>query len=108
MSLKPFALALILFCAQSFFGQTVESKNPTEDKAKLEKEAVVFLRETLGDVNAMRSLENRISFTAELAGLMWFHDEREAKAMFTGVANDFRQLLLQYDAQMNSLGLKQE
>src|SRR6476620_5039432 len=108
MSFKILSPALILFCSLSAIAQTIETKNPAEDKAKLEKEAVVFLRETLGDVNGMRSLENRISFTAELAGLMWFHDEREAKAMFTEVANDFRQLLLQYDAQMNSFGLNPE
>jgi len=106
MSLKPLALALIFLFTQFATAQTIEPKNSTEDKAKLEKEAVVFLRETLGDVGGMRSLENRISFTAELAGLMWFHDEREAKAMFTSVSDDFRQLLLQYDAQMNSLSLQ--
>lgn len=79
-------------------------KNATEKEDKLKKEAIVFLRETLGDVNAMRSLENRISFNAELAGLMWFHDEREARAMYLGVITDFRNLLVRYDFDMNALG----
>ncbi len=79
-------------------------KPPSEDAAKLRKEAVVFLRETLGDVNGMRSLENRISFTSEIASLMWFHDEREARAMYAAVIGDFRDLLARYDAQINALG----
>lgn len=88
--------------------QTVEKTPKTEDNEKLEEKAVAFLRETLGDVNNMRTLENRISFTSELASLMWFHDEREARGMFTGVTNDFRQLLAGYDGQMNALGTKPE
>ena len=46
-------------------------------------------------------MENRISFSSELASLMWFHDEKEAKAMYGGVVSDFKQLLAQFDAQMN-------
>jgi hypothetical protein len=82
--------------------QTVEPARPTDDKAKLEKEAVAFLRETIVDVNAMRSLENRISFSSEIAGLMWYHDEAEARLMFSAVIRDFRELLARYDEQMNA------
>jgi len=97
-------LALILFLASLTTAQTATEKKATEDREKLEKEAVVFLRETLTDVNGMRSLENRISFASELAGLMWFHDEREARAMYAGLIGDFRDLVAKYDAQMNDLG----
>ncbi len=102
------AFALILTLAAIATTQTVPEKKATDAKENLEKEAVTFLRETLGDVNGMRSLENRISFTAELAGLMWFHDEREARAMYGGVIDDFRDLLTRYDAQMNSFGIPPE
>ncbi|PYT01552.1 MAG: hypothetical protein DMF63_01525 [Acidobacteria bacterium] len=84
--------------------QSLVELTPEKDSEKLQKEAVAFLRETLTDVNGMRSLENRISFTAELAGLMWFHDEREARSMYGGVIADFKDLLTKYDAQMNELG----
>ena len=47
-------------------------------------------------------MENRISFNAELASLMWFHDEKEAKAMYGGVVADFKQLLAQFDSEMNT------
>ncbi len=101
-------LALILTLSAVAATQTVSEKKATEARQNLEKEAVTFLRETLADVNGMRSLENRISFTAELAGLMWFHDEREARAMYHGVIADFKDLLTRYDAQMNALGLTRE
>jgi hypothetical protein len=105
-SIKLFALILSL--AAIVAAQTVTEKKVTEDRENLQKEAVAFLRETLTDVNSMRSLENRISFTAELAGLMWFHDEREARSMYGGVINDFKDLLTRYDAQINSLGITPE
>lgn len=98
-------LSVILILAGLTAAQNVTEKKAAEDKEKLEKEAIVFLRETLSDVNSMRSLENRISFTAEMAGLMWFYDEREARAMYAGVIGDFKDLLTRYDAQMNALGV---
>ena len=96
----------ILVLSNAAFSQAVSEKNATEDaQQKLRKDAVAFLRETLSDVNAMRSLENRISFTAELAALMWFYDESEGRAMYTGAIGDYRDLLARYDTQMNNLGV---
>jgi hypothetical protein len=108
MSKSIRVFALILSLAAIVAAQTIPEKKATEDRENLQKEAVAFLRETLTDVNSMRSLENRISFTAELAGLMWFHDEREARSMYGGVINDFKDLLTRYDAQINSLGITPE
>jgi hypothetical protein len=106
MPAKIIALLLCLLAAVPAISQTVDEPNPTEDLAELRKEAIAFLRETMSDINTMRSLENRISFTAELAGLMWFHDEREARAMYSALIGDFRQLMMQYDAQMNAYGVE--
>lgn len=105
LSHKAFLLTVILLFAQ-FAGtaQTTADKKPTDDPEKLKKEAVAFLRETMADVNNLRTLENRISFSAELASLMWFHDEKEARSMYLAAFGDFKQLLTQYDMQMNSLG----
>ncbi len=105
---KILLLALIAIFGFPAFTQTTDKKNAEEEKARLQKEAVAFLRETLSDVANMRSLENRISFSSEMAGLMWFHDEREAKSMFAAVVSDFKELLLRYDSQMNSFGLPSE
>lgn len=80
--------------------QTVDEKEAAE---KLRKQAVELLRETAGEVSNLRTAENRISFTAELGSLMWFHDEREAKVILAGVFTDFRELLSRLDVQANSI-----
>jgi hypothetical protein len=100
----PLILAILTISATLCGAQAIPEKL-TEPEEKLRKEAVAFLRETLTEVNTMRTLENRVSFTSDLAGLMWYYDEREARAMYIGVIADFRDLLTKYDAQMNSFGL---
>lgn len=106
MKLSPFAafFAIILLLANIANAQIAIKKNPTEDAEKLKKEAVIFLRETMADASNLRTLENRISFAAEMASLMWFHDEKEARSMYAAAIGDFKELLLQYDARLNSLG----
>ena len=101
-------LACFLLFTQFTSAQLIPEKKPTDDPAKLKKDAVAFLRETMADVNNLRTLENRISFSAELASLMWFHDEKEAKAMFIAASSDFKQLLVQFDQLANSLGDPEE
>lgn len=97
--LIPLSLILLILFAQITFSQTVGKSEKDEISPELKKEAVTFLRETAADVNALRTLENRISFQSELANLMWFNDEKEARAMFRAIINDFSQLLSQYNAQ---------
>ncbi len=107
MSYKLLAFTLLLLLTGSTAAQT-PSPSPTqsaEDAATLEKEAVEFLRETSSEVGRLRTLENRISFDSELASLMWFHDEREARGMYTQVISDFKQLLSQFDSQMNAASM---
>lgn len=109
---KLFLSLLLILFVQTAFSQTIETKveskndtvKETEISAETKKQAIEFLRETAGDVGSLRTLENRISFAAEVAGLMWFHDEREARAMMNSVIGDFKQLVLQYDSQLNAFG----
>ncbi len=108
-------IIFLLLFAQIAFSQ--EITNATDLKAdkkgdakneispELKKDAVEFLRNTAVEVNNMRTLENRISFSAEMAGLMWFSDETEARAMYQNVINNFRQLLAQYDAELNAMAV---
>jgi len=83
-----------------------ETKNETKISAELKKQAVEFLRESAGEVGNLRTLENRISFASEMASLMWFHDEKEARTMMNAVVGDFKQLLVQYDSQINASGIE--
>ena len=101
-------LILLFLSAQTIFSQTVEKEKKDEISAELKKEAVAFLRETGAEVGNLRTLENRISFSAEIASLMWFHDEKEARAMFQSVINDFRQLLVQYNTQLGTTDITPE
>jgi hypothetical protein len=95
--------AVILFAAAGSFSQAPE-KNPAVDKEEFRKQAVAFLRDAMADANQLRSLDNRISFAAEMAALMWFHDEKEARAMFAAVVSEFRELIVQHDTRMNMIG----
>ncbi|HEX6280304.1 MAG TPA: hypothetical protein VFZ49_09870, partial [Pyrinomonadaceae bacterium] len=87
----------------SALAQVPAPKEKKPDDGELRKEAVAFLRETMADVASMRTLENRISFSAELAGLMWFHEENEAKQMFNTAISGFRELISRLDAQMSAM-----
>ncbi|HMS11270.1 MAG TPA: hypothetical protein PKE66_17405, partial [Pyrinomonadaceae bacterium] len=99
MKLLKLAFTLLLFTAIVF------PQNPEEEKKKKDEElrakAVEMLRETSFSVANLRTAENRISFMAELASLMWMHDRDQARAMYATVVNDFKNLIAQVDTQMN-------
>ena len=97
------ALILLTFC-HVVFAQASVTKAADEKEEKLKKVGVEFLRDTMTEVETLRTLENRISFSSEMANLMWYYDEREARGMFLGVISDFRQLIGGYDMQLNALG----
>lgn len=106
----PLSLFLALLLCLSLVGraQTEKPLTPEDKKAKLQESAVAFLRETYSDVGNMRLLENRISFTSELASLLWYKDQKNAAAMFGSAISDFKQLLALYDGQMNAFGPKSD
>lgn len=108
MSRKILLLLILLLSVQIVFSQTAEKPKKEDISPELKKEATAFLREAAADVNNLRTLENRISFSSEMASLMWFSDEKEARAMFQAVINDFRQLLTGYEAQINTSGATTE
>ncbi len=101
---------MILIACSFAKGQAVASASKPEKDEKLIKAAISFLRETSADVDRMRSIENRLSFGSELASLMWFHDEKSARAMYAAAISDFKLLLINLDASINaaSAGLEDE
>jgi hypothetical protein len=102
---KLLALVLTLAIFQTAFAQSPTAPKPDEAEAEFKKQTLLFLRETAGELNNLRSVENRISFASELAGLMWFEDEKEARAMFVSVSSDFKQLVMNYDSQLSQIEL---
>lgn len=97
-------LLLLAFAVHIVPAQVMESKR-TDDQVKFRERTIELLRETSLEVSRMRSIENRISFSAELASLMWFHDEKVARSMYALTMNDFRELLIQLDGRMMTLDL---
>ena len=102
MSQKLFAFILTLVISVSVIAQMPVPETEGSVNAKRQKEYVDFLRETTADVGNLHSLGNRISFSAELASLMWYHDEREARTMYLACIADFKELVGQYDLEMKS------
>lgn len=100
-------LLLIISLSTLAAAQTTDA-DKKEKEEKLKADAVAFLRETSSEIMNLRTAENRIGFSSELAALMWFHDEKEARVMFNAVTNDFRQMLQQLDAQINAVKFDEE
>jgi len=78
----------------------------TDSNEELKEQAIGLLKEMRVDIDGLRLVENRISFASELAAMMWPNDEREARALYASVINDFRQLIGQLDNQVNMLPTK--
>lgn len=100
-------LFLIISLTTAALAQTSETAKK-EKEEKLKEDTVAFLRETASDISNLRTVENRIGFSSEIAGLMWFYDEKEARAMFNNVTTDFRQMLQQLDAQLAATKFDEE
>lgn len=94
-------LMLVLIVLSLFVIPAFAQKTDAEKKEELRAQAVEFLKETSNEIGILRTAENRISFNAELAALMWLHDEKQARAMFGIVITDFRQMLVGLDGQLN-------
>lgn len=99
-----YLLILFLLSGQTGISQTVKIEKKDELSPELRKDAAAFVREAFAEVGTLRTPENRVGFSSEMASLMWFTDEREARAMYQTVFNDFRQLIAQYDSQLNQTG----
>ncbi len=105
MKSKTFAsLTLLIVLSISAFAQESAPKDKDEKAKELEKNAIKLLDETRNEINSLRTIENRISFTSELANLMWFHDADEGKRMFKEITDDFTAVLSRYNAEINSYG----
>ncbi len=102
-SSKLIFLTLLFLLPCLAYSQTNNLQSKEDQENKLRESSISFLRETVGEIGNMRSIENRISFTSELAALLWPHDQKSAAAMFGTAVTDFKQLLVQYDGLMNAL-----
>lgn len=93
----------ILLFGTCVFAQDLSNKTGNTEQ-ELQAKAVEYLRATASEINTLRTNENRISFSSELANLMWFHDEKEARRMFSSVADNFVQLMAEYNSRVEAFG----
>ncbi len=106
---KTLVLLFLLAPTLQAFPQAINVvKNKVEITTENKKKAVEMLRETLGEVNNLRTLENRIAFSSELSAMLWTADEKAARADFAALIGDFNQMLSQYNAQAATLDLDPE
>lgn len=97
-------ITLLFLLTALVYSQDVVNKDDKEKNNELKEKAVVLLRETVGEIDTLRTIENRISFRSETASLMWYYNADEGKRMFSEVTNNFVQLLGRYNAEINSYG----
>jgi len=114
---RSFILAIILVAAVAVSAQnateinTNSKEKAAEEKAAEEKAAEqfridrsAFLRDTLANIQNLRTRENRISFSAEVASLMWDEDEKQARALFANAAGEIIEIIRQTDQQIMAMG----
>lgn len=102
-------ITLLIFSTGFVFAQEVVKNDKKEETKDLEEKAVILLRESIAEINNLRSIENRISFRNEMAGFMWVHDADEGEQMYIDITDDFAQLLTRTNAAVVSYGgLKDE
>ncbi len=94
---------ILVFLGICVSAQDISNERSADDQ-EFRAQAVKYLRDTASEINTLRTNENRISFSSELANLMWLHDEKEARRMFSSVADNFIQLLAGYNSRVEMLG----
>ncbi len=95
---------LLLLFSITAFSQSTEKDSEKEKLKEVEAKAIELLNETRSEINTLRTIENRISFSSELANLMWYHDADEGKRMFGEITDDFVELFARYNAEISSYG----
>ena len=88
----PVLITALVFCFQPAFGQQTNSS--TTDKsaqADLREKAFALLESLADQIGTLQSAENRARIGSNIAGSMWPHDEKRARAVFKLVEDDIKQ-----------------
>ena len=97
--------------AQSQAKQEDAATTPEQREAQkeLEQKAFALLEEIIAEAPALKLAENRITIQASAADLLWMHDEKRARAVFTAATTSLIEvlgMLDQSDPQYESLAQK--
>jgi hypothetical protein len=108
MSKIPMLIATILFAVCVSFPQqpaTGDANTPDPTKAAEQEQAkkdfrknrTAFLNDTLVDLQNLRTRENRIFFSSEIASIMWKENETRARSLFANAAGELIEVIRQTD-----------
>lgn len=113
---RSYLIAILLLAAIAVSAQNATEINKTSDEKAAEEKAAeqfradrtAFLKDTLSNIQNLRTRENRISFSAEVASLMWDEDEKQARSIFANSAGELIEIIRQIDQQMMAFGSSDE
>jgi hypothetical protein len=84
-------ITLLLFPASARSQETAAESSPQETSAKAtEQKALKLLESVAGQVDTLRSAENRARIGSNVAELLWNHDEERARSLFAAAGDDIR------------------
>jgi len=89
---SPFLALIVTFfvCISLANGQSASKTNSDSAKEELREKAFKLL-ETLADqLGSLQSAENRARIGSNIAGSLWPHDEKRARAVFAAVEDDIK------------------
>ena len=83
--------ATLLLCFQLTHGQQTSPKTSDNDaKAALREKAYNLLSSLADQIGTLQSVENRARIGSNIAGSLWTHDEKRARALFKLVEEDIK------------------
>lgn len=89
-SLFIIATVLVLFFSGSAQSQESAPGQGSDERAALKKSAIDLLGSIAGQVDTLRSPENRARIGSNAAEALWDHDEKRARTLFAAVGADIR------------------
>jgi hypothetical protein len=83
-------LILILLLSSVARSQDAAPVRGSEERAELKKKATELLLSVTGQIDTLRSAENRAQIGSNAAEALWEADEKRARALFAAVGEDIR------------------
>lgn len=82
--------AFILLLSGSVRAQDPAAVRASDETEALHKKAIKLLESVAGQLESLRSSENRARIAANAAELLWDHDEKRARSLFAAVEEDIK------------------
>ena len=84
------AIVLVLLLSTSARSQTPTPVAQSDESAALKQKANDLLLKVAGQVDTLRSAQNRARIGSNAADALWDHDEKRARTLFAAVGEDIR------------------